>query len=133
MRHIPLLIFSLNYCGSLGAQHAATYDYRVLATSRTSTMEKEMNEAADAGYMFGDLIGGEEVLIIMIKTTGAEQAARRRYKFLATSRTGTMERELQQAGDEGFEYRSITVYKKEVAVVRVLSASLRSSPSVQKQ
>jgi L-serine dehydratase len=33
------------------------YDYRLLATTRTSTMEKEMNEAADAGYVFGGVMG----------------------------------------------------------------------------
>ncbi len=28
-----------------------TYDHRVLATTKTSTMEKEMNEAAAAGFV----------------------------------------------------------------------------------
>ena len=35
------------------------YDYRVLATNRTSTMEKELNEAADAGFRFVTVMGGE--------------------------------------------------------------------------
>ena len=47
--------------------------YRVLATSKTSTMEKEMNEAGDAGYQFGSVMGGEsavggkEVIVVMRK------------------------------------------------------------------
>jgi hypothetical protein len=35
------------------------YDYRVLATSCTSTMEKEMNEADSGGYGFLGVMGGE--------------------------------------------------------------------------
>ena len=34
-------------------------DYRVLATSKTSTMEKEMNEAGAAGFKFATVMGGE--------------------------------------------------------------------------
>ncbi|MCX6623563.1 MAG: hypothetical protein NTY38_21365 [Acidobacteria bacterium] len=105
------------FLAPLCAQNAGAIDHRLLATTRTSTMEKEMNEAADGGYVFGGLMGGKEVLVIMIKATGPAAAAKKRYKFLATSRTGTMEKELQQAGDAGFEYCAITAYKKEVAVV----------------
>ena len=32
------------------AQNAPRIEYRVLATSKTSTLEKEMNEAAAAGF-----------------------------------------------------------------------------------
>ena len=34
-------------------------EYRVLATSKTSTMQKEMQEAAEAGFRFGDVMGGD--------------------------------------------------------------------------
>src|SRR5262245_8619413 len=46
-------------------------DYRVLATSKTSTMQKEMQEAGSAGYRFvavmgGDTaFGGSEVVVLM--------------------------------------------------------------------
>ena len=33
-------------------------DYRLLATSKTSTMEKELNEAGSAGYHFSKAMGG---------------------------------------------------------------------------
>jgi hypothetical protein len=99
------------------AQTPATHEYRVLATSRTSTMEREMNAAADGGFVFSGLIGGKEILVIMVKATGPDAAVRRSYKFIATSRTGTLEKELQQAGDAGFGFSSITVYKSEIAAV----------------
>ena len=34
------------------------YGYRILATNRTSTMEKEMNDAAQDGYVFAGAMGG---------------------------------------------------------------------------
>jgi hypothetical protein len=91
------------------------FDYRVLATSKTSTMEKEMNEAAEAGFRFRAVMGGEtavggnEVVTIMEKTE--ESRGRYAYKLLATSRTSTMEKEMQDAAAAGFEYVGQTVFK----------------------
>jgi len=109
------------------------YDYRVLATSKTSTMEKEINEAADAGYQFHAVMGGEtavggkEAVVIMGKKTGEESKARKKYKLLATSKTSTMQKEMQLAGDEGFEYRDQTVFQsafggREVVVIMEMEA-----------
>jgi hypothetical protein len=48
-------------------------DYRVLATAKTSTMEKEMNEAGAMGYKFVSVMGGEtaiggkEVVVLLQK------------------------------------------------------------------
>lgn len=128
-RFLPaLLLFS----GVLAAQ---TYDYRVLATSRTSTMEKEMNDAAEAGYVFGGVMGGEsavggkEVIVVMKKAAGAP-ATPRRYVLLATSKTATLQKELQQAGEEGFEYCGQTVFAsalggKEVSIILERGAGKR--------
>lgn len=110
------------------AADPARYDYRVLATNRTSTMEKEMNEAADAGYNFMGVMGGEtgfggkEVVLVMGKDLGTNTTGRKKYKLLATSRTGTMQKEIQQTGDEGFEYLGQTVFAssfggREVSVI----------------
>jgi hypothetical protein len=104
------------------------YDYRVLATNKTSTMEKEMNEAADAGYAFQAVMGGEsafggkEVVLVMGKLLSAEAAASKRYKLLATKKTSTMAKELQEMGAEGFDYRGQTVFEstfggREVSVI----------------
>jgi len=94
---------------------AQSVDFRVLATNKTSTMEKELNEAAEAGFRYqpvmgGDTaIGGSEVVVVVSRT--AEAKGRFSYKLLATSKTSTMEKELQQAADAGFEYRGQTVFK----------------------
>lgn len=92
-------------------------EYRVLATNRTSTMQKEINEAADAGFRFEGVMGGNtsfggsEAVVIMSKPGAVAASARYTYKLLATNRTSTMQKELQEAGDEGFEYKGQTVFK----------------------
>ena len=96
------------------AQKPAVVEYRVLATNKTSTMQKEMQEAAEAGFRFGAVMGGEtlfggsEAVVIMHRsgTPGAFE-----YRLLATNKTSTMQKEMQEAGDAGFEYRGQTVFK----------------------
>lgn len=106
----------------------ARVEYRLLATNKTSTMQKEMNQAADAGYRFGGVMGGEtsfggsEVVVIMYKDSSRQSQQKFEYKLLATSKTSTMQKELQQAADAGFEYQGQTVFSstfggKEVAVI----------------
>ncbi len=122
-----LLLFALT--ASLWA--ADVYEYRVLATNKTSTMEKEMNEAADAGFEFSHVMGGDtalggkEVVAVMVK---APKGAKKKYKLLATNKTSTMQKELQAMGDEGFEFRGQTVFEstfggREVAAIMELDSS----------
>jgi len=101
--------------GSATAQTAVgTVEYRVLATGKTSTMEKELNAAAEAGFRFSAVMGGEtafggnEVVVVMSKSPLRGRYA---YRLLATSRTSTMQRELQQAADAGYHYRGQTVFE----------------------
>src|SRR3954470_22484639 len=74
---------------------AQKYEYKLLSTTRTSTMEKEMNQAAEAGFVFGSVMGGEtgmggkEVVVVMVRNKDVP-AAKKSYRLLATSRTGTM-------------------------------------------
>ena len=109
------------------APAAAQSEYKVLATNKTSTMQKEMQEAAAAGYRFVDVMGGEtsfggnEVVVIMGRSPDAGER-RFEYRLLATSKTSTMQKELQEASDAGFEFRGQTVFKstfggKEVAAI----------------
>ena len=96
-------------------QPSAEYDYLLLATSKTSTMQNEMQEAAESGYVFvgvmgGDTaLGGSEVVVVMERRPGAA-APQFEYRLLATSKTSTMQNELQEAGDAGFSFRGQTVF-----------------------
>jgi hypothetical protein len=100
--------------------------FKVLATNKTSTMEKELNQAADIGYRLEGFNGGETMFggketVAIISYTG-ESKPRYKYKLLATSKTSTMQKELQQYGNDGFEYKGQTVFEttfggKEVVTV----------------
>jgi hypothetical protein len=123
LRVLTLLLAGL--AGTAWAD-ATALEYRLLATSRTSTMEREMNEAAAAGFVFSATMGGEtafggkEAVVVMVKDPTA--GSRRRYKLLATNKTSTMQKELSAVGAEGFQYRGQTVFDstfggREVAVI----------------
>lgn len=107
-----LLLLAL--AGPIAAQTAATYEHRILATSKTSTMEKELNDAAEAGFRVVSVMGGETAVggneVVAVMSSGGTRG-RFSYKLLATSKTSTMEKELQEAADAGFEYRGQTVFK----------------------
>lgn len=100
-----------------GAQNRAAagpIEYRVLATSKTSTMEKELNDVGEAGFRFQAVMGGEtafggsEVVAITARPGGATRHYQ--YRLLATNKTSTMQAELQKAAETGFEFRGQTVF-----------------------
>jgi hypothetical protein len=106
------------------AQDAVSY--RVVATTKTSTMQKEMQEAGDAGFRFAAVMGGDtafggkEVVVVMQKTVSSTSTFE--YRLLATNRTSTMQKEMQEAADAGFVYVGQTVFDsllggKEVASI----------------
>lgn len=89
--------------------------YKVLATSKTSTMQKEMQEAGQLGYRFVAVMGGEtaiggkEVVVLMEKDAAAKDTFE--YRLLATSRTSTLQKEMQEVGDSGFAVVGQTVFE----------------------
>jgi hypothetical protein len=99
---------------SISNAAAVPRDYKLLATQKTSTMEKELNEAASDGYRFQGVMGGEtgfggkETVSIVARVVGGE---RYEYKLLATNKTSTMQKELAEAARGGFEYRGQTVFE----------------------
>src|SRR5262245_53352161 len=106
VRVICLVLLSVSVL--IGADEV--FEYRVLATNKTSTMEKELNQAAGAGYRIekamggGTAWGGSEVVVVMAKNKSESSTGRYAYKLLATNKTGTMQKELEEAGSEGFDY-----------------------------
>jgi hypothetical protein len=120
-----LLVAGVVLSSAAAQAQTPVVEYRVLATNKTSTMQKEMQEAAEAGFRYVGVMGGEtsfggaEVVVVMMKAPGSTGYG---YRLLATSKTSTMQKELQAAGDAGFEYRGQTVFTtmfggKEVVVI----------------
>ena len=121
------LVVALSASSAVVAGAAADpVEYRVLATNKTSTMEKELRDAAAAGFQFAGTMGGDtafggnEVVVLMTKSGNA--GPRFEYRLLATTKTSTMQRELETAAAAGFQYRGQTVFTtmfggKEVVVI----------------
>ena len=64
--------------------------------------------------------GGKEVSVIMEQSAGPSQK-RIEYKVLSTSRASTMQKELQHAGDAGFEFLGVMVGKTAIGGAEVVS------------
>ena len=101
--------------GLLAQEHPPSeIEYLLLAANKTSTMQKEMQDAAEAGYAFAGLMGGStafggsEVVVVMQRLPNS--TPRFGYRLLATSKTSTMQKELQEAGEAGFSYLDQTVF-----------------------
>ena len=112
-----IILFCVGLMLTLNISVVAQTQYKVLATKKTSTMQKELQEAADGGFRFEGVaggptaFGGSEVLVIMSKNSDTNASGRFQYKLLATSKTSTMQKEIQEAGDNGFEYKGQVVFK----------------------
>lgn len=93
------------------------YEYRLLATSKTSTLLKELQQASDAGWqavgqtVFESLFGGQETAAILERNSEQPSTLRYEFKLVATSKTSTLARELQQLAEQGFRAVDMTVGK----------------------
>lgn len=79
------------------------YEYLILDTTLTSTIEREISQAAQKGYTAVGFVSYKHMrLAIMEKTAGGDPvqpdpSLETRYKLLSTERTSTMQKELNQA------------------------------------
>jgi hypothetical protein len=98
---------------------ARRFDYKLLSTRREKTMQKELDEAIAAGFEPVEMVRGQDngaasiILgpqfvntIILGRRAGVTEAsgAPREYKFLTTTKVGTMEREMNKAAKEGYRF-----------------------------
>ena len=90
-------------------------EYKLLATNKTSTMQKELNQAAGNGFRYDGVMGGEtafggsETVVIMSRNPKENTDGQFEYRLLATKKTSTMQKELEEAGKNGFSFVGITV------------------------
>ena len=108
---------------------ASGYDYRLIATTRTGTLQKEISEAAAAGYrvvpravttkrtvggLFANSNDEGELLVIMEK--GPDTPPVLSYFVVATSRTGTMQKEMSETAGKGFQLIAVASRGEHVAI-----------------
>lgn len=87
--------------------------YLLLATTRTSTMQKELDAAAAQGFRIvaGSPTSGAEMVVLLERTAKAPNTYK--YKLLATNQTGTMQKELDATAAEGYQLLPRTMIAKQ--------------------
>jgi hypothetical protein len=104
--------------------------YKVLATTRTGTLENELRATARAGYRLvrGSAVakghagsallpsGREEEIFVLMERDEARRE-RFEYRLAATTRTGTLAREVSEAQAEGFELVDLVSRDEHIAIM----------------
>ena len=91
--------------------------YLLLATRSTATMQKELDEAAAQGFrvVVGSPTSGTEMVLLLERV--AQPPDTYKYRLLATSTTGTMQKELNEAAREGFRLLARTMIAKQQVLI----------------
>lgn len=86
--------------------------YKLLATRRTGTMQKEIDEVSAQGYriLVGSPTSGTEMAVFLSREGTPENPFK--YKLLATTRTGTMNKEINELADGGYRLIPSTMIAK---------------------
>lgn len=108
--------------------------YKLLATKRTSTMQKEIDETAAEGYriLVGAPTSGSEMGLFLSREGTITDPFK--YRLLATSRTSTMQKELNEAADNGYRLIPSTMIAKKQMIGGVeIVMILERPPSPKKQ
>jgi hypothetical protein len=107
------------------------YSYRLIATTRTGTLQREISEAADAGYrvvprgvttkrtlggVFSSNDNRDEGELLVLMEKGPDTPSGLAYHVVATSRTGTMQKEMAETADRGFELLALVSRGEHVAI-----------------
>lgn len=133
---ISLITCSLTVALAQNPQIDPDQKYLLLATTRTSTMQKELDAAAAQGFRIvaGSPTSGAEMVILLERTAKAPNTYK--YKLLATNQTGTMQKELDAAAAEGYQLLPRTMIAKQQVfigpeIVVVLEKAPQSSTRYQ--
>ena len=129
-----LLLVNCGICFGQEEKADANLQYKLLATIKTSTMQKELDETAAQGYriLVGSPTSDAEMAVFLSRDgTVAEPY---KYKLLATTRTGTMQKELNEAAAVGFRLLPSTMIAKKQLLGGVEIVSIMERPpTVRKQ
>lgn len=105
---LPIALLALSVAAAVEAQEAAD-KYLLLATERTQTMQREIDEAAAQGFrvVAASPTDGDEAIILLERTTGKYE-----YRLLAATRAQTLQREINDAAGAGYSLVKRAVARK---------------------
>ena len=126
-RLIPLLTLILCVSSLALAQNVKVdpeQRYFLLATRKTSTMQKELAEIAAQGFrvLVGSPTAGTEMAVFMERVATPPNTYK--YKLLATTRTSTMQNELNEAAADGYRLLLRTMISKQEAFAKPFSGGV---------
>jgi hypothetical protein len=98
---------------SAGPSSSRRRDYRIVATIKVSTLEKELKEAAAEGFR---AIDAGQMRVVMEREEGAP-APPLEYRVVSSASAGKLEHQLQAAGAEGFQIAVVPESKDEGVLV----------------
>jgi hypothetical protein len=102
--------------GAASVAEAQDDRYLLLATERTSTMQQEINAAAERGFrvIAASPKESSEVVVLLEQTRDKYE-----YLLVATTKTSTLQREISEAADAGYRIvpRAVTGKGDEVLVL----------------
>jgi hypothetical protein len=108
-------------------------NYLVLSTKRIQTMEKELDEAAAKGFrvLYGAPTQQFDLAILLKRVQDPGQAPYS-YKILATARNKTMEKEMNEAAQQGYRLLPRTVVFKQGLFTAELTMLMEREPKSNK-
>ena len=125
MMMISALVFGL--AGAIFAQKSsveADQRYLLVAAEKTSTVQKEIEDAAALGFrvLAGSPTAGSEMVLFLERV--ARPPDTYTYRLIATTNTGTFQKELAAAAQEGFRLLPSTIVAKTTTAGRFLGGKL---------
>ena len=103
-------MWAINSSSRAPKEKTQKYEYKLLATNRTGTMQKELTEMGAQGYQFlGASTGAGGLVSVMEREAGeSARSSQYEYKFLATTLEGTTQKELSEALAGGYKFLEIS-------------------------
>src|SRR4028118_756471 len=123
-----LLPVTCGICFGQAKKSEEDLQYKLLATTKTSTMQKELDETAAKGYriLVGSPTSGTEMAVFLSREATSD--APYKYKLLATTRTGTMQKELNDAAANGYRLLPRTMIAKKQLIGPVEIVAILERP-----
>lgn len=103
--------------------------YLMLSTQKTSTMQRELDEAAAEGFrvVFGSPTSTTEMAVLMERV--AEPSAPYNYRLLATTKISTMRKEVNEAAAEGYRLLPRTMISKDSFLTMEIIMLVEKAPN----
>jgi hypothetical protein len=107
--------------------------YLMLATQKTSTMQKELDEAASRGFrvITGSPTSTMEMAVLLERV--ADPASAYQYRLLATTKIATMRKELNESAQEGYRLLPRTMTSKEGFLSLEIVMLMEKAPNTDKR